>query len=332
MTDRVSVVVPLYNEAHSIGLLLDSVSTMTRRPDEIVLVDAGSTDETARVAEEYSTPCLVRVLRRPRLHPGEARNEGVAASTHDWIAFVDGGVRVSREWLAELLDVAMASDSDLVFGSFEPVCDTRFKESAAIAYLPPYQAWGGRGPSVASMLIRKGAFWGIGGFPPFRAAEDLVFFERVERMGLRRALAPRAVVHWEMPGTLGSTFERFSLYSFHNLVAGRGSHWHAGVARHYVFVAACALAMVLLGKPGLALGTAPSWLVMRATVAALRKRGSFSFETLSLRRIAGAMEVLLCVDAATLVGALRWMRASQPRGDAGSAQGSGGAKGAVAGA
>jgi glycosyltransferase involved in cell wall biosynthesis len=330
MTDGVSVVVPLHNEARSIGPLLDSLAGMVRPPDEIVLVDAGSTDETGRIAEERKAPCPVRVLRRGRLHPGEARNEGVDAARHEWIAFVDGGIRVSKEWLAELLEAARADGSELVFGSYEPVCDTRFKQSAAIAYLPAYRSWGGRGPFVASMLVRKAAYRKIGGFPSFRAAEDLIFIERAERSGLRRAHAPKAIVYWEFPGTLRSTFRRFSLYSFHNLVARRGSYWHWGVARQYLVVAGLTLASTLSASPKLALGIVPTWLVARAAVAARRKRRSFAFDTLSVPRIAGAIPILVTLDAATLVGALRWLRAGMPRGDEASARGRGGPDGDVA--
>jgi len=50
---RVSVIVTVKNEAKSIGLLLDSLAGQSRLPDEVIVVDGGSSDDTVRIAERY---------------------------------------------------------------------------------------------------------------------------------------------------------------------------------------------------------------------------------------------------------------------------------------
>lgn len=286
--------------------LFDSLAQMTFYPDEVVIVDAGSTDGTAAMVRETCVPFPLVLLSRGRLNPGEARNEGVAQARFPWIGFVDGGIRVAPDWLAELRRVADSSGADVVFGSYEPACDSYFRECAALAYVAPRGSWGGRGPFVAGMLIRRDVFAQTGGFPPFRASEDLIFFEKIERCRLRTAYAPKAVVHWEIADGWGPTFRRFALYSYHNLVAGRARYWHWGVARQYLGVASVALVAAFAGWPSVGVAAVPVWLLMRAGRAAWRKRTSLGFNTLAPDRILSAVPILLTIDLATAVGTLRW--------------------------
>jgi glycosyltransferase involved in cell wall biosynthesis len=91
----VSVVIPAYNAEAWIARALDSVLAQTRRPREVVVVDDGSTDGTARVAQRYGPS--VRHVYRANAGVAAARNRGIAASTQDWIAFLDA----DDEWLPE---------------------------------------------------------------------------------------------------------------------------------------------------------------------------------------------------------------------------------------
>jgi hypothetical protein len=221
-------------------------------------------------------------------------------------------VVVDASWLAGLVERADPS-IDVVYGNYEPVCDSFFRECAAIAYVSARDESATRGPSLASCLVRRDAFTRAGGFPPFRAAEDLIFIQRLIESGARAAFAPQASVRWQIAGSVPATFRRFASYSYHNLVAGWGRHWHAGTARLYV-----ALGIVILGASlfGGAAWIAPivvAFFVARAGKYACRKRKSFDFRTLAPQRILGAAGILMVVDLATLVGFTRWITARGPR-------------------
>ena len=73
----------------------------------------------------------------------------------------------------------------------------------------------------------------VAGFPDLRAAEDLIFIERCQRVG-KIAWAPLAIVQWQLQPSLMPTFRRFALYSYHNVLAGRQRYWHYGIARKYL--------------------------------------------------------------------------------------------------
>ena len=301
-----SIVVPLFNEERTLDLLLASLAAQTLRPEEVICVDAGSTDGTAAVLERFPSPFPLRILRRGRLNPGEARNEGVREAATDWVAFADGGTELAPGWLSEIERSARAAGADVVFGTYDPTCDTFFRRCAALAYVPARGSQGIRGPFVGSMAIRRGVFWKARGFPDYRAAEDLIFLENLAQTGARVAYAPSAMVLWQTAPCAGATFRRFLTYSEANLLAGRGRFWHLGVARQYAVVGSTALGLALAGQAALAGAAVLMWMATRTLRAALAKRGSLPFETLNPLYLAGAASVLGILDAATSCGALRW--------------------------
>src|ERR1044071_6986691 len=104
---KVSVVVPVKDEEHSIRELLDSLLAQTRPPDEIVLTDGGSLDATPQIIEEYiRNGAPVRLIRAGAALPGRGRNLGAAQASFEWVAFTDAGIRVAHKRLERLITKA----------------------------------------------------------------------------------------------------------------------------------------------------------------------------------------------------------------------------------
>ena len=128
MRMRVSVVIPFYNLERYVRPCLDSVVAAFRRTAgavslEVVCVDDGSSDSTGTLLDEYAASASrqgvagmsVRVVHKPNGGEGSARNAGVAASTGEWVTFLDG----DDVWLANCLEVgaplmARHRDADIV--------------------------------------------------------------------------------------------------------------------------------------------------------------------------------------------------------------------------
>ncbi len=94
----VSAVIPAFNVEASIARAIDSVLGQTLPAKEIIVVDDGSTDDTARVVETFGD--AVTYLRQENRGPSAARNRGIAAAAGEWIAFLDA----DDEWMPEKLE------------------------------------------------------------------------------------------------------------------------------------------------------------------------------------------------------------------------------------
>lgn len=313
---RISLVVPVRNEEESLARLVSSVRAQTRQPDEVLLVDGGSTDRTVELARELAAGDeRFRVVEAGQASPGRGRNVGASEARHPWLAFTDAGIGLDPEWLQRLAEqVEEQPETEVVYGNFDPLTRTFFERCAAIAYVMPKTPHGDdgaltRGRFIASSLMRREVWRRAGGFPDRRAAEDLIFMERVEAQGARTRWAPRANVRWQLQPNLARTFQRFALYSKHNVWAGRQRFWHYGIARQYVV----ALVFVVL-----ALVHSPWWLVVPALGLAARAAKSI-WRHREGRSVAWALNplqflcvalVILTVDLATFAG---WAQALKGR-------------------
>jgi glycosyltransferase involved in cell wall biosynthesis len=313
---RISVVIPVRNEEDSIRPLLDSLLSQTVKPDEIIIADGGSTDATTSIISEYAdNGAPINLVRGGPGLPGRNRNLAATQVTNDWIAFVDAGTRPGPTWLESLAaQVRNRNDVDVVYGSYEPVTDTFFKECATIAYVPPPVKVGSelmRPRSIVSTLMRKSVWQAVRGFPEdLRSAEDLLFLNKVEAARFRIAYAPQAIVHWNLQPTLGKTFTRFVTYSYNNIRAGLWHSWQAKIFRRYGLLLVLAVPAFFFGFLWLLL-PAISWLLMliiRAMAAIVRNgKGYPAPWTRNLLRLTVLVPLLAVIDLATMVGSLHWL-------------------------
>jgi len=103
ITATVSVVIPCYNAATFLRETIDSVLSQTRPALEVIVVDDGSTDDSAAIAESYGPP--VRVIRQENQGESVARNRGMDEARADWIALLDADDR----WLPHKLERQLAA-------------------------------------------------------------------------------------------------------------------------------------------------------------------------------------------------------------------------------
>jgi glycosyltransferase involved in cell wall biosynthesis len=250
---KISVIIPVRNEEQSIGLLLDSLTDQTLKPAEIVITDGGSSDTTREIVSEYvDRGAPIRLLRESEALPGRGRNLAAAQAVNEWLAFIDAGNRPSSDWLEILArEISEGSDVDVVYGSYEPVTDSFFKECAAIAYVPPpFETGSGfaRPHSIVSALMRRHVWNAVGGFPEnLRSAEDLLLMRQIEQANFKIARAPGAVVHWNIQPNLWRTFKRFVQYARSNIRAGLWSEWQAAILLRYALIAVTIVPAFLIG-------------------------------------------------------------------------------------
>jgi cellulose synthase/poly-beta-1,6-N-acetylglucosamine synthase-like glycosyltransferase len=303
---RVSLIIPLRNEEPSFPALAATILAQTIQPFETIFVDGGSTDNTAQIVQRFceSHPQFKLVRQGPTM-PGKARNIGAQHALGNWLAFTDGGIRLDKDWLKELI-AAIKTDTLIVYGNYHPCAENFFTTCATIAYCAPLKTNAIRGKFIASSLVRKDIWDKAGGFPDWRAAEDIIFMEKAEEAANHKfAMAPKANVYWSLRPNLISTFKRFDLYSMYNVWAKQQKYWHYGVLRQYILL----MAFVLLS-----IFHTPWWLLLILIFYGLRTLKRMWSHQLALGKkmffqpllYLQVFVITLVMDAATFSG---WLKA-----------------------
>lgn len=96
-----SVIIPLYNKECEIEGTIRSVLSQTRLPDEIVVVDDGSTDRSAEIVQRIGSP-LIRLVAQPNAGECAARNRAIAEARGEYLALIDADDEWEPGFLAEI--------------------------------------------------------------------------------------------------------------------------------------------------------------------------------------------------------------------------------------
>lgn len=113
-TPPIDVVIPVYNGASFIRQALDSVNKQTLQPQTVIVVDDGSTDDTAKIIQEYASVIPLQYLRQENRGLSSARNAGWKASQAPFIAFLDADDVWEPEKLAEQSSILTSAPDNLL--------------------------------------------------------------------------------------------------------------------------------------------------------------------------------------------------------------------------
>ena len=213
---KVSIVATVKNEGESLRPLLDSILDQTLPPDEVVICDGGSTDETLAILDEYSRWLPLRVIVAPGSNISQGRNRAIAAATGDIIAATDAGVVLSPTWLEELLAPLADESVQVVSGWFEADPFTDFEVIMGATVLPAREDIDPQAflPSSRSVAFRKSAWAAVGGYPEWlEHSEDLVFDQALHDHFGPFAFAPEAVAYFRPRSSLRAFYRQYHAYA-----------------------------------------------------------------------------------------------------------------------
>lgn len=205
---RVSFVIPTFNEAGTIGAVIESIHRAVgdRFPFEITVVDNGSQDETVAIARTLRA----NVMADPTRTVAGLRNMGAAVSAGQIYVFLDGDVLLTAEWgehIGEVLAL-LAHDSAIVTGS---TCGVSGTGSWIEEYwFKPLLARPSAYINSGHLVVGRQLFEALGGFDEsLKSGEDYDFSQRARLTGARIVNDPRlAVVHEGYPKTLAGFIRR----------------------------------------------------------------------------------------------------------------------------
>lgn len=207
----ISVIIPAYNRAGFLPEALNSVLDQSLEVREVIVVDDGSTDNTAEVIREFPDP--VRYVLQANAGPGAARNTGLAEAAGQYIAFLDSDDCWQREHLTGLHD---ACDQDPKVGL--AYCGKRLVDSRGADLEDEYQqttfpsGWifddmfqANYISSTSCVFARRKVLLDAGGFPTtgvFRNAEDYDLWLRVAAAHPIAGLPATTVIYRRHDGNL----------------------------------------------------------------------------------------------------------------------------------
>lgn len=204
----VSVIIPAYNAAATLGTTLASLDAQHYPHWEAIVVDDGSTDGTADVAAQAAgRDPRVRLIQQPQLGIAAARNTGIAAARTDWLLFLDADDWIAPQHL-ERLTAALAADptldavhcgwvrvlpdgsmGDVQFGPPASDLFPAFADHCALA-------------TVGVCLIRRSLVTAVGGFDrSFQNCVDWEFWLRVARAGARFGAVRERLTYYRLRPT-----------------------------------------------------------------------------------------------------------------------------------
>ncbi len=200
---KVSVIIPTYNGARFLREAIDSVLAQTYEDYEIIVVDDGSTDDTATILHRYGDRIIPVHQSNQKL--SAARNNGVAASKGKYIAFLDSDDQFLPDKLqlqARILDEN--PEVGLVASGFEQIDEA----GQAISTIHPWLYF----PSVSlesilfyglappsAVMMRRDWFERVGGFDPaFFYTEDMDFWYRLALSECPMAWSPSVLLRYRI--------------------------------------------------------------------------------------------------------------------------------------
>ncbi|HYP40840.1 MAG TPA: glycosyltransferase [Chloroflexia bacterium] len=214
----VSLIMTVRNEAASLPALFDSIMAQRARPDEIVIVDGGSTDGTQDVVRAYSDRLPLRLIELPGANISQGRNAAIRAAENSIIAATDAGVRLDPGWLESLVRplAGEVSHVDVVSGFFVADPQTAFERAMGATVLPAIEDVDPDKflPSSRSVAFRKAAWEEVGGYPEWLDyCEDLVFDMNLLATGHRAVFVPEARVYFRPRSNLRAFFLQYYRYA-----------------------------------------------------------------------------------------------------------------------
>jgi glycosyltransferase involved in cell wall biosynthesis len=242
---KISVIATVKNEGAVIRPLLDSLVKQTRQPDEIVICDGGSTDNTLDVVNEYRQYLPLKILIAPGTNISQGRNKAIKHAAGPIIASMDAGVVLSPDWLAELVKPIEEDGARVVSGWFEPDPQTPFEIVLGATILPALEDVEPEKflPSSRSVAFTKAAWQAVGGYPEWLDyCEDLIFDLALRRNHGSFPFSPRAVAYFRPRQNLWSFARQYYLYARGD---GKADLWPK---RHAVRYLTYLVGLPVLGK------------------------------------------------------------------------------------
>jgi glycosyltransferase involved in cell wall biosynthesis len=204
-TPKVSIILTVKNEERTIDRAIESLLAIDYPDYEVIVVDGGSEDRTVAAAKNHK----VRVIQTKDSTPGQGRNEGIVASSHPVVAFIDGDCYVGKkDWLSDSVCMLKQEDVGGIGGPVTPfneapymsrvlmdVLSTSFANAGSAQFARYKNQREVKSIPSCNAVYRREVIENVGMFAKdLRFCEDADLNYRIRKSGYRLVYSPKMII------------------------------------------------------------------------------------------------------------------------------------------
>ena len=295
---KVAITTAVHNEQKHISSLLEKILCQSHIPDEIIIVDDGSVDDTAKIIKDYSSKYpVIRYLYQNRKGPAAARNLAWKNSDSDICIFTDGDCEPEKDWIKEITAPFGNKDVGAAAGGYRTINE----ESILARFIGHEIAWKYKdikgeikAHGTYNLAVKKSVLEEIGGLDegyPFPSGEDWDMTYKISKR-YKIIFVPSAIVGHYHPdkfwpyfkNQIRRGFDRVKLYRDHPDMA-KSDNYTGEIIKYQVLASGLFIPSLVLIYPLFKF----SFLVPLALFAFLLSTSFLSFPYIAKRDLKAAL-------------------------------------------
>lgn len=254
---KYSVVATTFNDSLDIIKYLEDISNQSYPPDEIVIADGGSKDDTVEKIKQFSftSSITIRVVEKGRLNIAQGYNEAIKAAANDMIGITGVGNYYDQFFFEELVNVIEKNSLDYVYSPIRGYNANDFAKKYNISLL---HGSVGNCLDIASnhgALVKKKIFEELNYFYEkfIYAGEDAEFYSLVKKNGYKGECVKAAKVYWKTPTSWNEFLKQIRVYTIADLQIHSKKQWirlRKRVIKLFMLAVVIGAGVIIVGMPG----------------------------------------------------------------------------------
>lgn len=213
---KIAFICTVLNEENGIHSLLNNLLSQVVKPDEIIIVDGGSSDRTLSILNSYKKKHpFIKLIEAPNTNIAEGRNIAIRQASSEIIIVTDAGCKPDMNWVEEITKPLY--EDALVYavsGKIIPEPINKFEFFSGLLSLPDHSTKGQKTLFYGRCSAFRRKLWQTtGGYPEWLyTAEDSLFSLSAQQQGYKIVHNSKATIHWRPRPTLSKLAKMFFLY------------------------------------------------------------------------------------------------------------------------